>query len=1048
VIRFFAGHPTAANLLLLLIVAFGVAVLPSLRRETFPDFSTDKVQVSVVYPGASAERVEEAICQRLEDALDGLNDVRELRCEAREGLGSATVEMRHGANVHRFLTDIKTEIDAIDDFPELAEEPVIRQLERTDMVVSIAIAGPLAEPDLKVYGEEIKDRLIRLRQVTQVEILGFSERQIRIELDLLALRQHGLSVSEVAAIVARQTIDLPAGTVETGERDVLVRYAGERRAPRDFENLVVLGGGSGAELRLSQIATITDRFELDEERVFLNGQRAVLLQVNKTDDQDTLSVMAAVRAFVDAERPRAPPGVEFELTRDVASIVADRLAMLVENGLYGLLLVVAVLWLFFSFRFAFWVAMGLPASFFGALAAMAALGYSIDMLTMVALLIATGIVMDDSIVIAENIARHHALGKTPLEAAVAGTREVAGGVFASFATAMCMLGPFAFLAGDLGRVLSVVPVVLAVTLAASLVEAFLVLPHHIAASPGSLQESIFRRRFDAGFDWVRERVLGRLVDAAVAWRYLTLGLVGAAFLASAALLAAGAVKFRAFPEVDGDVIEARILLPQGTPLSETEAVVARVVAGLERVDAAFRPRQPQRQALVRNVLVSYNRNVEAFESGPHVATVSVDLLRAQDRDARLAEVLDRWRAEVGSLPDVLAISFTEARVGPAGVPIEIRLQGADLGELKAAAEELIAWLGRYPGVVDLQDDLRPGKPELRLRLREGALALGADASMLAGQLRAAFHGVTADEIQVGPESFEIDVRLGIRGQDSLADLDNFAVTLPGGEQAPLSALAVVESGRGPARIARVDGRRTVTVRGDVVSTLANTNEVIADTRNRFLPELQGRYPGIGFTLEGQAKTQRETGGSMLRAFAVGLIGIFVLLSFQFRSYVEPVIVLLAIPFAAIGVIWGHWLIGLELSLSSALGAASLAGIVVNDSILLVLFVKDNAGAGAAIAAAARQASRQRFRAVLLTSLTTIVDLLPLLLERSVQAQVLAPLVTSLAFGLMASTLLVLILLPAAYALLHDLGVTSLARDCRAAAAAEGEGSSATASTPD
>ena len=1028
-VRYFALHPTAANLLMILLLALGITALPSLKRETFPDFSADAVRASVAYPGATAEEVEEAICQRIEEAVEGLADLGEVRCEAREGLGSATIEMLKGGSMDRFLTNVKTEIDAIDSFPEIAEDAVVEQLNLTDLVISIAITGPMAEPDLKEYAEQMKDRLTRLPEVSQVDVQGFSQRQIRIALDSRALRQFGLSVSDIAAIVERQSVDLPSGTVETGERDVLVRFADRRQSPLGFADLVVLGGDTGAELRLGQIATITDRFETDEDRVLFNGRRAAILQVAKTKQQDTLTVMQAVEDFVAEERSRAPPGVAFELTRDVASIVEDRLTMLTENGVVGLVLVFLALWLFFSIRFSFWVAMGLPVSFFGTFFVMILMGMSINMLTMVALLIAIGLLMDDAIVIAENIATNVHQGKTPMAAAVDGTNQVAIGVASSFLTSVCVFVPLAFLEGDIGQVLRVVPLVLIATLSVSLIEAFLILPHHMLhALQHEGRRRPFRERFDRGFARVREGVLGPVVDLAVRWRYLTVGLVVMAFLASISMAAGGVLKFRAFPDLDGDVIEARLLLPQGTPLARTEQVVARLTEALTRVDAEFAPRQPGGQPLVRNVLIQYGTNADAFESGAHLATVTADLLPAEQRDARVDDVLNAWRREVGVIPDVVALSYKEPQIGPAGLPIEIRLQGDDLHALKAASLDLQDWLGRYRGVLDLQDDLRPGKPEIRLALREGALAMGLDAAAIANQLRAAYQGRTAAEIQVGSESFEIDVQLSPRGQDSLADLDYFPVTLPDGSQTPLPAVATAEPGRGFARIQRIEGRRTVTIRGDVDSLVANVNEIIADTSAAFLPELQARYPSVTVALEGQAAEQDETGGSMLRGFQIGLLGIFLLLSFQFRSYVEPVIVMLAIPMALIGVIWGHLAMGLDLSMPSVMGMASLSGIVVNDSILLVTFVKRNAAAGMALVDAARQASRDRFRPVLLTSVTTIAGMMPLLFERSLQAQVLVPLVTSIAFGLMASTVLVLIVIPSAYAILHDLGLSTTARE--------------------
>lgn len=1034
-LRYFAAHPTAANLLMAVLVVVGLAALPGLKRETLPDFSADSIEARVVYPGAAARDVEEAVCQRLEEAVEEVTDIDEVRCEAREGLAIATIDLREGGDLSRFLSEVKTEIDAIDDLPELAEAPVVRELNRTDQVISIAVTGPMTEASLKVYAEELKDRLVRLPEISQVELQGFSERQIRIALDALALRQLGLSVAEVAATVARQSVDLPAGAVETGERDVLVRFADQRRSPLAFEDLVVGSGASGAEVRLGQIARIEDRFELDEERVLFNGTRAALLQVSKTKPQDVIEVKKAVEAFVARERHRAPPTVTLALTRDGASVVQDRLRMLFKNGGQGLVLVLLVMWVFFTLRYSFWVAMGLPVSFLGSIFAMTMLGLSINMLTMVALLIAIGVIMDDAIVIAENIAVQGRQGKDPLEAAIDGTRQVAVGVVSSFLTSVCVFLPLAFLAGDLGKVLRVVPIVLIVTLTVSLVEAFLILPRHMAHAGGHDRPGRFRHGFESGFGWLREAGVGRLVDAAVNWRYLTVGLVVMAFLVSLAMIAGGHLKFRAFPDLDGDVIDARILLPQGTPLARTEQVVARVEGALERVAAAFAPRLPEGESLVRNVLVQFNANADSFETGPHLATVTVDLLGGEARGLAIDDILNLWRREVGVVPDVLALTFKEPQFGPAGAPIDIRLQGADLDDLKSAAVELATWLGRYAGVADLNDDLRPGKPEIRLRLREGATTLGLDANAIASQLRAAFHGDTAAEIQVGPESFEIDLQLGHRDQDSLADLDTFSITLADGAQVPLSAVARMAFDRGPARIARIDGRRTVTLRGDIDSRQANVNEILADTRAKFLPELDRRYPEVSVSLEGETAAQSETQISMARGFLFGLLGVFVLLSFQFRDYVEPLIVMVAIPLALIGVVWGHLLMGLELSMPSMMGYVSLAGIVVNDSILLVTFIKIRAAEGMSVERAARQASRNRFRPVLLTSLTTIAGLMPLLFERSLQAQILVPLVTSLAFGLLASTVLVLIVIPALYAILHDFGLSTLSREESGAQAA-------------
>ncbi|CAB5125828.1 Cation/multidrug efflux pump [Olavius algarvensis associated proteobacterium Delta 3] len=1027
-IRYFAKHATAANLLMILFVVLGIMSLSSLRRETLPDFSKDMVKISVVYPGATAEDIEDAINRRIEDAVDGVSYVRETTSEAREGIGTVIVEMAPGGDMRTFLQDIKSEVDAINDFPTQAEDPVVGELNQTDRVVSIAVSGPMSVTDLKHYTEDLKDRLKHDAGVSLVNISGFSERQIRIQIPASILMQYGISMDNIADIISRQSVDLPAGAIETRDQDILIRFTDERKTPLEFDDLVVVASPSGAEIRLGDIAQIRDVFELAEDKFIFNGQRAGLLEISKTKSEDTLDVYEVVRDFVEREQQLTPEGVELTLTQDISSIVADRLQMLTKNGLQGLLLVFLTMWLFFNFRLSFWVALGLPVSFLGAFFIMPQIGYSLNMLTMVGLLIGLGLLMDDAIVIAENVATHLARGKPALEAVIDGVSEVKNGVLASFLTTIFVFGPIAFLEGDMGKVLKVMPVVLILVLAVSLIEAFLILPNHLAHSlkhhdPNRV--SRFRRRFEERLERIRENVLGRMVDLVIQWRYAFVGIVIGIFILSVGMLAAGILKFKPFPDVDGDLVQARILLPQGTPLTKTEALVGRIVDAIYQVGEEFAPAQPQGKRLIQNVSVQYSVNADAYEVGAHVATVSADLLSAEVRNARVDDILNRWRELTGRVPDVIAIKFAEPSLGPAGRPIDIRLRGTDLAELKSASLALQAWLNQFDGVFDVSDDLRPGKPEVRLRMREGAKALGLDAQTVASQLRSAYYGRTAREIQVGRDSFEIDVRLRDEDKSSLADLTAFHVTLPDGKQAPLESVAEWTSDRGYARIAAVDGMRTVTVQGDVDSRIANTQQIISLMKQEFLPQLRQSHPSVRTSLEGEARESAATGASLARGFAIGLVGIFLLLSFQFRSYLEPVTVMVAIPLAFIGVVWGHLLMGLNLTMPSMMGAVSLAGIVVNDSILLVEFIKIRRRGGQSIADAARHASRERFRAVLITSLTTIAGLLPLLSERSLQAQILIPLAASIVFGMIASTFLALLVVPSLYTILGDLGLTSV-----------------------
>ncbi len=1022
-LKYFASHPTASSLIMVTFIFLGSITVMDIRRETFPDFTPTEVEILVPYPGAHAIEIDEAISQRIENVLENVNDVYEVKSESKEGISHIVVEMQEGGDLNQFIDDIKTEVEAIDDFPDRTEKPVIKQLGRMDLVVSVAITGPMSAPDLKLFCEDIKNRLLLLDEISHVNVEGFSDHQIQIQMRAKELMRFGLSIVDITEAIAKQNVNLPAGTIETPEGNIIIRFSEERKSVSEYEDILIISGISGEEIRLGDIAFIEDRFERDEEKIWFNGQRAGMLTIKKLKSEDSLKIIAALNKFLEKERKKVPPNVHFELTKNMTDIVRDRLTMLTKNGIQGLILVLLSLWLFFSLRLAFWVTMGLPVAFLGTIFFMHQIDFSINMLTMVGLLLALGLIMDDAIVISENIASHYAKGKSALDAAVQGTREVTPGVLSSFFTTLLIFGAIpVFIKGEMGKVLWVMPVVLILALSLSLIEAFFILPHHLhhtfqKAKP--LPTSGFREKFDNLLDTFRENILGRFVDWAIHWRYLLIGILIFVFLSTLGLISGGKIKIIGFPEIDGDVLQARILLPQGTPIEKTENVVEQVIQALNKVNSELTPLQPDNQSLVKNVNVQFNKNLDAFETGAHVATVSVDLLKAEIRNSSLDDVSQRWRESLGEIPDVINITYKEPQIGPGGLPIEIRLMGKDLDELKKASLELSNWLNGYQGVLDLNDDMRPGKPEIKIRMKRGAIAKGLDASLIANQLRAAFFGKTASEIQVGSEAYEIDVRLADVDQNSFSDLELFYITDPSGKLYPIGEVAVLEQSRGPARIFRVNGLKTITIRSDIDSKVVNAKEIIDETQKKFFPGFLKKYPEILYSFEGQLKGSKITGQSMMTAFFVGIFGVFVLLSFQLKSYVESLMVLSAIPLSLIGIIWGHVVMGLDLSMVSIMGFVSLSGVVINDSILLVQFIKMSLQKGQKIKESARKASRQRFRAVLLTSLTTIAGLTPLLLEKSLQAQVLIPLVTSIIFGLMASTFLVLIVIPSFYSILGD-----------------------------
>ena len=1024
-IRWFAGHPTAANLLLILLLAAGLFAAPDLKRETFPDYRPVEVSIDVVYRGASAADVEDAVCRRLYDAVKGVDYLDEIECVAQDNLARATVSMEAAGDSIRFLNDIDTEVNALTDLPARAERPVVRELNRSDLVAAVAVYSDMAPNRLEDYALQLEERIMALPGVAQVALQGLSQRQWQVEVSRAVLAQYGLSASDLALRLKQQSIDVPLGTLETPERDILLRFTDQRRSLQELADLVVVSGSGGGELTLGQIATLRETGEQPEAQIYFNNQRAVVLEVSKTLRDDSLNVLEELTTLIDAERQRIDGPLQLTLTQNMTSIVRDRLEMLVSNGIAGLALLIVVTGLFFRPRLALWAVLGLPVAFAGAFFVMSLSGLSLNMITLVALLMAIGIVMDDAVVIVDNIAVQASKGASPLDAVVEGTRQVLPGVVSSFLTTVWVFAPLAFLAGELGAVLEVLPVVLIAALFASLIEALWILPHHLKGSVPLLQagtQSRFRTAFDRHFGVFQERV-GRLADRAVSWRYAVLGAVLFILLGTAGFMAGGHVSTEAMPDLDGDTLEARLLLPQGTPLARTELAAAQIADAMWHLNDVLTPEQPDEAPLVDAIQVRFNYNPSAQETGAHVATVMVDLLSAERRTMTLGELTVAWREQIGDIPGLSSLIIQEPGFGPAGIPIEVRLQGANLEDLKAAALDVSDHLAGYEAVYNIIDDLRPGKPQRTFTLTDGALASGLTAEMVAAQLRAAFLGEIADTQRIDQRDVEILVRQAERDRSSLDDLADQTILMPDGRQMPLEVVVDMHDQRDWAMITRVGGQRTVTVQANVDARKASAQSVVSDMRSKWLAEFEQRHPNVTVSFEGQVARSAETGGSIARGLMIGLLGVFVILSFQFRSYAEPFIVMLAIPLAFVGALWGHVLLGWYISMPSMIGAASLAGIVVNDSILLVQFIKENRSKGMSAIVAAGQASRDRLRAILITSTTTIAGLLPLLAETSVQSAAIKPLVISVVFGLLATTVLVLVMIPAVYVLFDDWGWT-------------------------
>ncbi len=1023
-IRLFAVHPTAANILMLAFIVLGLAAVPSLQRDTFPLVAPTLVEVRIAYPGATPAEVEAGICREVEDPIRAVDNLAELTCLARDSMAIVTAEMVEGADMSRFAADIATAVNGVSTYPAKANDPIVRVVQRVATVASIAVTGPEDPAVLLAYADSLAERLRADPAITQVDIGGFSEREIAIDVPAAALQRFGLTIGDVAAALARQSIDMPAGTMEGPDGDTAIRFLGERRTPAELASIPVSGSTSGGEVLFGDVATIRTAFVDPSQASYFNGKRAAIVAVNKTDSEDALTVMAALERQMAAAQAEAPGNIRLAISQDSTSNIRDRLRIIAVNGLQGLALVLLAMWLFFGLRVSFWVAMGLPVSFLAAIFAMQLFGYTINMMTMVALLVAVGLLMDDAIVISENIVRRRQAGESAIDAAVNGARQVAPGVVASFLTTVMIVGPLSFMAGSVGAVLRYIPIVLVMVLVVSLIEAFLILPHHMLHSlDRDLAPGRVGRAVNGGFDWLRDRVVVPFARLALRFRYLTLGIAAFLVMVSVAPFTGGFIKYQSFPTLESDTVEARLLLVQGSPLARTEQRVKKVVAALDQMNADLSPAQPGSQPLVQSYTISYGVNADSPEIGPHMATISAKLLPAGTRTTAVGAILDTWKKLVGPMPDMAAFRITDKERGAGGKPIDVRIQGPDLKALEASAREMRKFFQGFAGVRDVSYDLQPGKPEFLVSVRpSAATALGVTAQAISTQLRSVFRGDTG--LQVRDDLGSLDIAARITGDDrrSAADLAAITIAGPDGALVPLSAVADISQSRGYASVQRIDGQRTVSVQGSIDPAAANSRELMAALKSDFLPQLRDKRPDVSVVIAGEAKDTATTGSSLGRDLLIGLIGVYLILAFQFRSFLQPVVVFAAIPLSLIGVMWGHMALGLPISLPSLVGLATLAGVVVNGSILLVGFIKDRYGEGADLVEAAVEAVRDRFRAIVLTSLTTVVGLAPLLFEPSTQAQFLRPIVASLAFGLTSATILSLFVTPALFLILADLGL--------------------------
>jgi len=1033
-IAWFVRNPVAANLIMVLIVVSGLLTVFRIKQEVFPEFSLDMIAINVPYLGAAPEEVEEGVCVRIEEAIQGLEGIKRITSTASEGVASILVEIELGEDVRRLLDDIKNRVDAIETFPVETEKPIIRELTSRRQVIDVVVWGDVDEKTLKVLGEEVRDGISAVPGITLVELTNVRPYEISIEVPEEALRRYGISFDFVANAVRRSSIDLPGGSVRTEGGEILLRSKGQAYRGKEFEDLVLLSRPDGTHLRIGDIATVRDGFAETDQFSRFNGKPAAVIQVFRTGEQAALDIAAKVKSYVTEAQARMPEGVTVTTWQDSSKVLRDRLDLLLRNARNGFLLVFISLALFLRLRLAFWTSLGIPISFLGAMWLMPGFDVSISLISLFAFIVVLGIVVDDAIVVGENVYSHQQRTRRGRQGAIDGTREVAVPVVFSVLTNVAAFVPLLAVAGVTGKVMRVIPLIVIPCFLFSLFESLFILPAHLSHMTKREKEgrlgpwTRFQAMFARGLAWWTERVYGPSLEFALRWRYLTIAAGLATLALTVGMVGGGWVRFIFFPPVEADYISAALTMPQGTPVEVTSEAVRMIEAGAERlrreveteagapvfryVSAAI-GEQPYKDSQARNA-----GGRASTVSSAHLGEVTVELSPAEERDVSSADLAARWRVLTGSIPDAVELTFTSS-IFHSGEDVNVQLTGANLDELRTAANEIKRRLDEYAGVYEIADSFREGKKEVQLRIKPQAEVLGLTQVDLGRQVRQAFYGDEAQRIQRGRDDIRVMVRYPEEERRSLGDLENMRIRTPSGDEVPFSEVAEVELGRGYASIKRVDRRRAINVTADVEASEATPGEIVEDLRVRVLPEVLAEFPGVRYTFEGDQAEQRETLGGLKRGFAIALLGIYALLAIPLKSYFQPIVIMLAIPFGLVGAIWGHMIMGLDLTILSMFGIVALAGVVVNDSLVMVDFINRHRKTRENLEAAVRQAGKVRFRPILLTSLTTFLGLSPLLAERSLQARFLIPMAVSLAFGVVFSTVISLVLVPAGYLALED-----------------------------
>ena len=1024
IIAWFAHNHVAANILMMLFLVGGLMSLSNMRSETFPSIDPRMVSVNVSYPGATPYEVADGITSRVEDALVGINGVKRITSTATEGNGSIRVELEEFADADDVYKDVETAIDSLSAFPpEDAERPVITKVKVTPSVLTLAIHGSVSEHTLKYWAETIEEEIKQLPGVALTSISGIRDYQISIEISEDALREYDLTLQDVRNIVVQFSTDVPAGNIEAQQGDILLRIQEKRYSGEEFENIVVRTLPDGSTLRIKDIGNVVDGFEDVNLVSSYDGARAAFIEVSRNESEDTLAIAQRVKGYL--ETVTLPKGLTLSLQKDETVNLNDRISLMMRNAILGFMLVFVLLLLFLDLKLAFWTSAAIPISFLGGLMIISFLGYSINMITLFALIVVLGVVVDDAIIIGESIFEAQENDRENETTVLHGVRSVITPVTVGVTTTIAAFAPLLFSTGTLGQIISVIPVVVISILLVSLVEAYLILPAHLS-NPSRWSKGIMRtiRRFVAHkLDWFVDNALLPFARFSMRWRYATLAVFIGLAIITASMFQSGIIRFIFFPQIEGNEITISITMPDGTPFNVTESTVGKIE------DAIIKIREDIEKEAANPVFESTTIRIGETSSGggprgsrssksSNVAQVIIQLVPSDFRNITSYKIAEQIRADIRYLPNIEELEIQSSLIG-SDPDIEVELTHPDENILNQAAGDLKTALNAIKGTVEVSDSYDIGKREYVFELTPEGHAVGLTPAELGQQLRAAFFGLEAQRLQRGQSELIIYVRYPKEERENPATLNQMRIKLSNGNIVPLTTVAKIKPQQGYSSINSVDGRRIVSVTSDVNTEITTAGDITTELQNSILPNLAQQYPSLTYSFEGETRSRAEDLQSLGQNMIIALLLIYVLLGAQLRSYIQPLVIMSAIPFGVIGAVWGHYLLGYDLTFISLFGVVALTGVIVNDSVVLMDFYNHQKQGGLSTFDSGLAAIKRRFRPILLTTLTTSLGLLPIIMESSMQAQFLIPMVVSLAACILFATFVILLLVPTLLMIIED-----------------------------